>query len=490
MSSNYRDQWASVGGHFPTHWHFFKLEELLENAKGIAVGVMYPGDHTAKGIPLIKVGDVKGGYIASQPSFFISPEVDEEYKRTRLNGTELLITLVGNPGDCVVVEPHMAGWNAARALAVVRLKDTNLREWLRYILLSKPAKHLIDARLNTTVQKTLNLKDIRELGIPIPPKHERDVITKIISAIEQKTIVNSDTNQTLEQMAQALFKSWFVDFEPVKAKMAVLEAGGSKEDATLAAMAAISGKNTDALVVFEREHPEQYAELKATAELFPSAMQVRELGGIPEGWRSGTVTNVTDKVFSGGTPTTSKSEYWNGEFKWFSSGETRNSVITNTEKTITKLGVEQSSTKESVLGDILIASAGQGHTRGQTSLNMINTYINQSVVAVRPKNKIFTCWLYMNLRSRYEEMRAISDSHSSRGSLTTKLVSGMPVIIPSENILQKFEKSIFPLFDSVKHRQREIDSLTQLRDTLLPKLLSGEIALPEAEQAVSEAENV
>ncbi|MCV5111588.1 restriction endonuclease subunit S, partial [Escherichia coli] len=88
----------------------------------------------------------------------------------RLNGTELLITLVGNPGDCVVVEPYMAGWNAARALAVVRLKDTGLREWLKYILLSKPAKHLIDARLNTTVQKTLNLKDIRELGIPIPPK--------------------------------------------------------------------------------------------------------------------------------------------------------------------------------------------------------------------------------------------------------------------------------------------------------------------------------
>jgi type I restriction enzyme S subunit len=79
-------------------------------------------------------------------------------------------------------------------------------------------------------------------------------------------------------MAQALFKSWFVDFEPVKAKMAVLEAGGSQEDATLAAMTAISGKDADALAVFEREHPEQYAELKATAELFPSAMQESELG--------------------------------------------------------------------------------------------------------------------------------------------------------------------------------------------------------------------
>ncbi|MER5111980.1 restriction endonuclease subunit S [Serratia marcescens] len=490
MSSNYRDQWASVGGYFPSHWHFLKLEELLENAKGIAVGVMYPGDHTAKGIPLIKVGDVKDGYIASQPSFFISPEVDEEYKRTRLHGTELLITLVGNPGDCVVVEPHMAGWNAARALAVVRLKDISLREWLRYILLSKPAKHLIDARLNTTVQKTLNLKDIRELGIPIPPKHERDTIIKNVSSIERKKIVSSDINQTLEKMAQALFKSWFVDFEPVKAKAAVLEAGGSQEDAMLAAMTAISGKDADALAVFEREHPEQYTELKSTADLFPSAMQDSELISIPDGWERGHVVDVTEKIFSGGTPTTTKPEYWGGDNNWFSSGETRNAFIINTEKRITSLGIKQSSTKKSILGDVLIASAGQGHTRGQTSLNMIDTYINQSVVAVRPKNKKMIAWLFLNLRSRYDEMRAISDSHSSRGSLTTKLISGMPIIIPDDRILKKFENSTFPLFNFIGHKLSEIESLAKLRDTLLPKLLSGEITLPEVEQAIGEVENV
>jgi type I restriction enzyme S subunit len=84
-------------------------------------------------------------------------------------------------------------------------------------------------------------------------------------------------------MTQALFKSWFVDFEPVKAKIAVLEAGGSQEDATLAAMTAISGKDVDALAVFECEHPEQYAELKATAELFPSAVQDSELGKFRKG---------------------------------------------------------------------------------------------------------------------------------------------------------------------------------------------------------------
>ncbi|HEB0894696.1 TPA: restriction endonuclease subunit S [Citrobacter braakii] len=424
---------------------------------------------------------------------YISKEKDEQLRAGKLERNDIVLTTRGTIGNSGLYDSSININNVRINSGMIILRpDTSIwnPRFLYFLLNSDLVEKQILALTSGSAVPQLPARDLRKFILPKVPLGKQNKIVEVIGGIVDKAKSNSAINQTLEQMAQALFKSWFVDFEPVKAKIAVLEAGGSQEDATLAAMTVISGKDTDALVVFECEHPQQYAELKATAELFPSAMQESELGEIPEGWRSGSVTNVTDKVFSGGTPTTTKSEYWNGEFHWFSSGETRNSVITNTEKTITKLGVEQSSTKESVLGDVLIASAGQGHTRGQTSLNMINTYINQSVVAVRPKKTIFTCWLYMNLRSRYEEMRAISDSHSSRGSLTTKLVSGMPVVIPGEKILQKFEKSIFPLFDSVKHSQREIDSLTQLRDTLLPKLLSGEITLPEAEQAVSEAEHV
>lgn len=120
--------------------------------------------------------------------------------------------------------------------------------------------------------------------IQIPDVRKQNGIIKILKSIDDKLELNQQVNKTLEQMAQALFKSWFVDFEPVKAKIAVLEAGGSQDDATLAAMTAISGKDADVLAVFEREYLEQYAELKATAELFPSAMQDSELGEIPEGW--------------------------------------------------------------------------------------------------------------------------------------------------------------------------------------------------------------
>nr|WP_273973648.1 restriction endonuclease subunit S [Serratia ureilytica] len=120
--------------------------------------------------------------------------------------------------------------------------------------------------------------------IKVPPLNYQSKCSKLIFTLNKKIDNNKHINQTLEQMAQALFKSWFVDFEPVKAKIAVLEVGGSQEDAALAAMTAISGKDADALAVFELESPEKYAELKATAELFPSAMQDSELGEIPEGW--------------------------------------------------------------------------------------------------------------------------------------------------------------------------------------------------------------
>jgi len=208
--------WELAGGSTPEHWEFKAIESLLENSKTISVGVMYPGEDTIDGVPLIKVSDVKNGKVTKRPIFCISPEVDEVHKRTRLNGTELLITLVGEPGDCVIVKEDMKGWNAARAIAVVRLADINQRTWLRYVLLSRSAKHLIKTRLNTTVQKTLNLKDIKELGIPFPPFPEQKAIADMLSSFDEKIELLREQNKTLETLAQTIFKEWFVNFKDGK----------------------------------------------------------------------------------------------------------------------------------------------------------------------------------------------------------------------------------------------------------------------------------
>src|SRR5205823_4429417 len=113
--------------------------------------------------------------------------------------------------------------------------------------------------------------------------------------------------------------------------------------------------------------------------------------------------------------------------------ETRNSFIVSTEKSITLGGVENSSTRFARAGATVIASAGQGLTRGQTSLLAIDSYINQSVIALEAKNEISSdLFLFFDLDRRYEEFRQISDSHSSRGSLTTKLLGALRVLLPHQ----------------------------------------------------------
>ena len=103
-----------------------------------------------------------------------------------------------------------------------------------------------------------------------------------MNSFDEKIELNRQINQTLEAMAQAIFKSWFVDFEPVKAKISAIEAGEDAEGITRAAMSAISGKTDEELDQLQAEQPEHYIQLKTTAELFPSAMQNSELGEIPE----------------------------------------------------------------------------------------------------------------------------------------------------------------------------------------------------------------
>ena len=297
--------------------------------------------------------------------------------------------------------------------------------------------------------------------------YEKEV-SNVIGILDDKINLNKKINQTLEQMSQTLFKSWFVDFDPVIDN--ALDAGNPIPEA-LQSRAELRQK-----VRNSADFKPLPAEIRS---LFPSEFEETELGWVPKGWKIDNIGGLSDKIFSGGTPNTSTEEYWNGALNWFSSGETRNALIIETEKKITATGVKNSSTRLSVAGDILIASAGQGHTRGQTSLNTIDTYINQSVVCIRPIKPSYSTWLYFNLSSRYTEMRAISDSHSIRGSLTTKLISSMKVASPTDELISLFDINCSVFISKIKNNLELSRELKKLRDTLLPKLISGELSLED-----------
>ncbi|EKS1064603.1 restriction endonuclease subunit S [Escherichia coli] len=306
--------------------------------------------------------------------------------------------------------------------------------------------------------------------------YEKEV-SNVIGILDDKINLNKKINQTLEQMSQTLFKSWFVDFDPVIDN--ALDAGNPIPEA-LQSRAELRQK-----VRNSADFKSLPAEIRS---LFPSEFEETELGWVPKGWKIDNIGGLSDKIFSGGTPNTSTEEYWNGALNWFSSGETRNALIIETEKKITATGVKNSSTRLSVAGDILIASAGQGHTRGQTSLNTIDTYINQSVVCIRPIKPSYSTWLYFNLSSRYTEMRAISDSHSIRGSLTTKLISSMKVASPTDELISLFDINCSVFISKIKNNLELSRELKKLRDTLLPKLISGELSLEDLPDLTTDTE--
>ena len=144
------------------------------------------------------------------------------------------------------------------------------------------------------------------------------------------------------------------------------------------------------------------------------------------------IKDISEKIFSGGTPSTKVISYWNGYHPWLSSGETQNEYIYSTLKTISVSGIKNSSTKMAKHDSVIIASAGQGKTRGQVSYLKIDSYINQSIIAIQSDlHFVLPKYLFYNLKNRYNEIRLFSDSTSTRGSITTKMVGELSIDLPN-----------------------------------------------------------
>ena len=195
-------------------------------------------------------------------------------------------------------------------------------------------------------------------------------------------------------------------------------------------------------------------------------------------WKEYRIGELIETIFSGGTPNTKNSDYWNGSLPWLSSGETRNRYINVTEKTITDSGAQNSSTRQALKGDVVMASAGQGYTRGQVSFLNIDTFINQSVIAIRANEKVLDKkFLFYNLSSRYEELRAISDSNSIRGSITTKMVKSMNIRIPDLNTQKAIANTLSSIDDKIetsKQINHHLEEMaTSIFENMFPNVSSG-----------------
>jgi type I restriction enzyme S subunit len=427
MSSELRALWESAGGKFPEDWSIIPLESLLRDSKSIAVGVMYPGDHTPGGTPLIRVGDIKEGVVSARPAFCISTDANQEYRRTQLSGDELLITLVGNPGECVVVKPEMAGWNPARAIAVVRLKDVELRTYLKAVLESSAGKHLIDGLLNTTVQKTLNLKEIRRLPIPIPPRSVVDAVSSFSEALTDRISLLRETNATLEAIAQALFKSWFVDFDPVRAKM-------------------------------EDRAPEGMDE--ATAALFPDDLLESEMGPIPRGWECSRVGSVMELAYGKALKALDRRP---GEVPVYGSGG-----VTGWHD-------------EALLKEPCVVVGRKG-TIGSLYWESRPCFPIDTTFFVRAK-EVPLIYCFYALQSL--GLPAMNTDAAVPG-LNRENVYRLSVVKPEPKVLAAFHELAGKLKTAILENDARAATLSSIRDTLLPRLISGRLRLSPAELPIAD----
>ncbi len=435
----------------PEGWCYSSLGQLAQD-KSITYGVVQPGSIVEDGVPIVRVNNIRDGRIELADVMKIAPEIESKYLRTRLNGGEVLITIVGSVGQVAIVPESLKGFNIARAVAVIHPREDVSPQWLAICLRSPLSQHLLGSRANTTVQTTINLKDLRELPVPMPPIAERQKIEELIYFLDDRIALLRETNATLEAIAQALFKSWFVDFDPVHAKA--------------------------------RGEPPQGMD-DATAALFPDSFEESELGMIPKGWRVEPIGDAVECV-GGGTPNTKNTEFWEPEeFAWTTPKDLsgiQSPVLLETERKLSAIGLAKVSSGLLPIGSLLMSSRAP---IGYLAITQIPVAINQGYIAMLPGGCLPPIYLLFWCQQNMEVIKNHANG-STFMEISKKAFRPLPAIIPDESIISAFTDLAEPLFARLVANEQQAQTLAQLRDTLLPKLISGRLRLPEAEALLAE----
>jgi putative type I restriction enzyme hindVIIP specificity protein len=304
--------------------------------------------------------------------------------------------------------------------------------------------------LTGAVQPKLSKGVLEKIEIDFPTYEKRKFINKQLKDLENKIQLNTQINQTLEQITQALFKSWFVDFDPVRAKIQVLSDGLSLEQAELAAMQAISGKTSEELTALSQTQPDRYAELAETAKAFPCEMVEVDGVEVPKEWEVKRIDEVIQKI-PVGKKYSSKTAFSEGLVPILDQG--RSGVIGyHNDKPGVKASIE----------DPIIVFAN--HTCYMRLISYDFSAI-QNVFAFKGK-ECNLYWLYLATLGKQEFVEY-------KGHFPDFLIK--EIIVPPEELTELFGKYVKESFSKIFINDRENSNLAKIRDLLLPKLLNGGI---------------
>ena len=503
----------------PVGWRQLTVEQLV--ADGVIQkpldgnhGGIHPksADYVENGVPFIMASDLDGGRVDLAGCKFISKEQTSGLRKGFAKAGDVLLSHKATIGRTAIVQDSEHPFIVLTPqVTYYRISDVSQ---LNAIYL----KAYFDSTLFQTIlgqwagagstRAYLGITGQLKLPIIVPPIDFQNFVAEQSVSLNDKIQLNQKINQTLEQMAQAIFKSWFVDFDPVKVKIAArerwhaLQSGNESASPAYyageltgrsvnfdldtymnyAAMQAISGKDAEQLARMQAQQPEEYAELYATAELFPSAMQDSELGEIPEGWEAFPLYNTAEYVNGAAFKAKDFTDNDSGlpiikiaELKQGITGTTKFTNRNITEKYRINTG------------DVLYSWSGSP----ETSLEVFKWFggegwLNQHIFKLNfnsSQNIHFTYFLLKQIKPLLVST-AKQKQTTGLGHITVADMKRIKIPYPKKELMIAFSKLVLPFYDRASEACKESHYLSSLRDTLLPKLLSGELSVADIESEV------
>ncbi|MDP0170755.1 restriction endonuclease subunit S [Glaesserella parasuis] len=439
------------------------LKDIISYKKGNA---FKSTDYQKDGVAIVRVSDFENDTVNLNNLYYVSKEVADKNKNVILNKYDVVVTTVGASAGNFIRVPEMAeGYLLNQNAVRLRINSDEKFEkiYLFYALKYKKFTQYLLAGAQGSAQPSIVLDQILNAEIPYPKKDRRKYISEVLFTLDKKIQLNTQINQTLEQIAQTIFKSWFIDFDPVHAKANALASGQTAEQATQVAMAVISGKNTQELHRLQTANLEQYQQLWEIAEAFPSGFDEE---GVPRGWEERELSYLFE-FLSGAQPP--KSEHIYEEKEGYERFIQNRDYSNDNHKTYIPISKKNKRCTEK---DILMDKYGEA---GKVRYGIKGAY-NVALAKIVPQKDNLREFLRSYFtQDKIRNYLSSSSMASTRNSLNSTTFTRMKVIVPNDFLLSTFDKLANEKIDKILQIKQENIELSKLRDYLLPKLLSGEV---------------
>ena len=460
------------------NWKELPLNDVIElviDHRGKTPKKLGFDDFFSEGYPVLSAKHVKtSGLVNLDAMRFANEEMYKKWMKEPTQKGDVILTSEAPLGELFYIDGSKKYVLGQRVFGLRPKSDVLDSMYLLVWLSSAEGQGRLQARATGSTVQGIKQSELLKIMIPIPPMEVQKDIASIYGSLDKKIQLNTQINQTLEQIAQALFKSWFVDFDPVRAKAQAFSDGLSPEQAELVAMQAISGKTPEELTALSQTQPDRYDELAETAKAFPCEMVEVDGVEMPKGWNLKALSDL-GQIICGKTPSKSNKEFYGNDVPFIKIPDMHNQVfITQTTDNLSVAGANSQSKKYIPPKSICVSCIA---TVGLVSMTSKPSHTNQQINSIIPNDEKTSEFLYLSLKqpSMTKYLKDLASGGSATLNLNTSTFSKIEIITPSKEIIDIFHNKVFYTFEKVLSNSIENKRLAKTRDLLLPRLLNGEI---------------